>query len=177
MGIPTHKPVRIVLQIPCFAALYNQLKRPRCFPVVLDSDPDLEASLAEHTFHEQQAHWGSAWSARDIDALFMCFSSFAEAFVCKRARVDSSSYVGRGAYPRFIKQPTRGVNRPLKFHGSQTTVEERCLRKLARQIDELQRQVPTIGCLLLVPNQRSVSLCCRLLFSTLHPHPNHSQPA
>ena len=43
----------------------------------------------------------------------------------------------------FIKRPNCGVNRPLKFQGSQTTVEERCLRKLARQIDELQRQVPT----------------------------------
>ena len=80
-GIPAHKPVRVVLQIPRFATLYNQLKRPRCFPVVLDSDPNMEVSLAEHTFHEQQAQWDSACSARDTDALFKCFNNFAEAFL------------------------------------------------------------------------------------------------
>ena len=142
-GIPSHKPIRVVLQIPRFAALYNQLKRPRSFPAVLDSDPNLEAALAEHSFHKHQADWNSAWSARDTDALFKCFNNFAEAFLCERAPVDPSFYVGRGTIPKFIKQPNCGVNRPLKFQGSQTTVEERCLRKFARQIEELQRQAPT----------------------------------
>ena len=78
-----------------------------------------------------------------MDSLLTCWSNFSEEFLCKRASVDSSASTGRGKTPRFVKQPNCGVNRPIEFLGSQTTVEERCLRKLVRQIAELQLQSPT----------------------------------
>ena len=142
-GLPSHRPAQVVLSTPRFATLHCQLNRPRKFPDVISACPREEQLLAKKIFSAHEETWTKALAVLDVDSLLTCWSKFSEEFLCKRASVDSSAYTGRGKTPRFVKQPNCGVNRPIKFSGSQTTVEERCLRKLVRQIEELQRQSPT----------------------------------
>ena len=142
-GLPAHRPVIASLSLQRFRTLHSQLKRPKCFPSVRGADPHEDQLRAEQTFQPHAQSWASALSNRDVDSLFGCWSKFSEDFLCRRASVDLEANSGRGKKcPHFIKQPNCAVFCLSKGLGSQTIVEERCLRKLARQVEELQRQAP-----------------------------------
>ena len=147
-GFPNHKPVQVHLSLPSLHFTHAQLRRPRQFPecALKSTSTEADDALFAHSWHHFSSEWEEVLHAQNTDALFCIFNKIAEDFLCARgALVTSKSrnpYCGRGSMPDFVKQPAVGVSRPAQVGGSQTTVKERGLRKLARQLEELMRILP-----------------------------------
>ena len=150
-GFPNHRPVVVSLRLPALHLTHTQLKRPKQFPeseaALTSQSSDIDEKIFQECWHEHCPSWHDALDARDVEALFRCFNSIAESFLCRRGELSYCSrgqapFCGRGAMPSFIKQPAVGISRPAQHGGAQTTVEERALRKLARQLEELLRSIP-----------------------------------
>ena len=145
-GLPSHRPVRVSLNLKAFQALFSQLVRPLSFRDLPSCKNDVTAEpLARSCFQEVASEWASAFAAADTEKLFRLFSLFSEKFLCLRASVSCAKHCGRGHVPKFSKQPARAPSRPISCGGQQASFAERRLRKLARQCEELLRQAPSSG--------------------------------
>ena len=136
-GFPNHVPVKIQLSLPALRTLYNQPVKPKDFSNdQLRSLPSAqEESLFLTCFADSASQSDSAILTNDATRLWHLWNSVAEDFLCKRAEIaQPAKYSGRGRFPKFVLQPSSGVSRPVRHGGAQTTVRERMLRKLTRQI-------------------------------------------
>ena len=144
-GLPGHLPVKVQVSLAALRTLYNQPIKPKDFTadqLCLLPAPQ-EEQLAQSCFHSFADNWDSAFQASDPNRLWQYWNSFTEDFLCKRANISQPvKYSGRGHFPKFVQQPAAGTSRPVKHGGTQTTVRERMLRKLARQIDFFLGQRP-----------------------------------
>ena len=145
-GLPGHLPVKVQLSLAALRTLYNQPIKPKDFTAdqLCSLPAPQEEQLAQSCFHSFAKNWDSAFQASDPNRLWQYWNSFTEDFLCKRANISQPvKYSGRGHFPKFVQQPASGTSRPIKHGGTQTTVRERMLRKLARQIDFFLGQCPT----------------------------------
>ena len=149
-GFPNHKPIVVHLSLPSLHLTHTQLRRPRKLPeaALTPASPEAERENFLQSWQRYSADWEAAVKTQDTDALFRCFNRISEDFLCERGKSAISPqprkhYCGRGSLPRFFNQPATGVSRPTQADGAQTTAKERCLRKLARQLEELSRMLPS----------------------------------
>ena len=153
-GLPSHRPVQVCLSLPALQLTHLQLCRPRSFPA--EAFASITESQSTDLFLACWSPFADSWQqfllANDSEGMFRVFSSAAEAFLCSKASLPvgprcEKLYCGRGALPKFVKRPSVAVSRPIDCGGAQTTAKERCLRKLARQLEEISRSSPAaLGC-------------------------------
>ena len=147
-GIPSHRPVLVRLTLPAVHNVHTQLKRPRRFPPeALVPTPDTDQPFFQSCFASFAPIWESHLQSNNTTGMFLTLSSLAEAFLCSKANLQVNKrnctlYCGRGTNPHFYWQPAAAVSRPAKAGGDQTTVKERCCRKLCKQLEEISRSIP-----------------------------------
>jgi len=142
-GLPTHTPVRTVLQSGVYAQRQLRVVRPLAYPVHnwTSLSAELQLELAQRVWEPFASSWTNALSVQDVEQLWVVFCASSEEFMEQRSAVSlvkpQTRYQGRGSE----SAPRRCFVAAPQARGELGAVELRQFRllRLTRRLEEMAR--------------------------------------
>ena len=147
--LPTHLPITMGIDVGEYGKMVRRFVQPWAFPTDQWSDMESEdeEDLALEALLQEQVSWQTAADSCDVEGMWVSWCQSAEAYLGRRSGHHISSHHAK-------KYSGRAANRePREFHiaahqghdcQGADTVRHRRLLRLARQTEDLSRQVQKI---------------------------------